>query len=69
MIGVEFVKNRDTREPYPELIDRVTDRAFQKGLLLLDCGKSTFRLAPPLILNEYDLETGLAILDECLNEE
>jgi 4-aminobutyrate aminotransferase len=69
MIGVEFVKNRDTREPYPELIDRVTDRAFQKGLLLLDCGKSTFRLAPPLILSEYDLDTGLAILDECLNQE
>jgi 4-aminobutyrate aminotransferase len=69
MIGVEFVKNRETREPYPELIDRVTERAFQNGLLLLDCGKSTFRLAPPLILNEYDLDTGLAILDECLKGE
>jgi 4-aminobutyrate aminotransferase len=69
MIGVEFVKDRETREPYPELIDRVTDRAFRKGLLLLGCGKSTFRLAPPLILDEYDVDTGLAILDECLNEE
>jgi 4-aminobutyrate aminotransferase len=68
MVGVELVKDRDTREPYPELIDRVTDRAFHKGLLLLDCGKSTFRLAPPLILDEYDLDTGLAILDECLKE-
>jgi len=69
MIGVEFVKNRETREPYPELIDRVTERAFHKGLLLLGCGKSAFRLAPPLILNEYDVDTGLAILDDCLNEE
>jgi len=68
MVGVELVKDRDTREPYPELINRVTDRAFHKGLLLLDCGKSTFRLAPPLILDEYDLDTGLAILDECLKE-
>jgi len=69
MIGVEFVKNRETREPYPELIDRVTDRAFRKGLLLLGCGKSAFRLAPPLVLSEYDVDTGLAILDECLREE
>jgi 4-aminobutyrate aminotransferase len=69
MIGVEFVKDRATREPYPELIDRVTERAFRKGLLLLGCGKSAFRLAPPLILNEYDVDTGMAILDECLRDE
>ena len=69
MIGVEFVKNRETREPHPELIDRVTERAFKKGLLLLGCGKSAFRLAPPLILNEYDVDTGMGILEECLREE
>lgn len=66
MVGVEFVKDRATKEPYPELIDRVTERAFQKGLLLLGCGKSTFRLAPPLVLTEHDVDTGLRILDECL---
>ena len=60
MVGVEFVKDRATREPYPELIDRITERAFRKGLLLLGCGKSTFRLAPPLVLDEYDVDTGLA---------
>ena len=69
MIGVEFVKDRATREPYPELIDRLTERAFKKGLLLLGCGKSTFRFAPPLVLDEYDVDTGLGILEECLKEE
>jgi 4-aminobutyrate aminotransferase len=69
MIGVEFVKNRETKEPYPELIERITERAFAKGLLLLGCGKSTFRLAPPLVLDEYDVDTGLGILGECLSEE
>jgi len=69
MVGVEFVKDRATREPYPELIDRITERAFRKGLLLLGCGKSTFRLAPPLVLDEYDVDTGLGILEECLREE
>jgi 4-aminobutyrate aminotransferase len=69
MIGMEFVKSRETREPYPELIERVTDRAFKKGLLLLGCGKSAFRFAPPLVLNEYDVDTGMGILAECLSEE
>ena len=69
MIGVELVKSRHTHEANPELMDRVTDRAFQKGLLLLGCGKSTFRLAPPLVLTEYDVDQGLAIFDECLREE
>ena len=66
MIGVEFVKDRETREPYPELVDRLTERAFKKGLLLLGAGKSVIRLAPPLVLDEYDVDTGLGILDECL---
>jgi 4-aminobutyrate aminotransferase len=69
MLGIEFVKDRATKEPYPELIDRLTERAFKKGLLLLGCGKSTFRLAPPLILDEYDVDTGMGILEECLREE
>jgi len=58
MIGMEFVKDRRTNEPYPELIERVTMRAFEKGLLLLGSGKSAFRLAPPLVLDEYDVIRG-----------
>jgi 4-aminobutyrate aminotransferase len=68
MIGVEFVKDRTTREPYPELVDRLTERAFRKGLLLLGAGKSVIRVAPPLVLDEYDVDTGLSILDESLAE-
>ena len=69
MIGVEFVKDRGSREPYPELIERITERAFRKGLLLLGAGKSSFRLAPPLVLKQYDVDTGMGILEECLREE
>ncbi len=69
MLGMEFVKDRETREPYPEIVERITERAFRKGLLLLGCGKSTFRLAPPLVLNQYDVDTGMGILEQCLKEE
>ena len=68
MIGIEFVKDRATREPYPELVSKLERLAFTKGLLLLGAGKSSLRLAPPLVVDEYDVDTALAIIDQCLTE-
>ena len=68
MVGVEFVKDRATREPAPDVPRKLVDMAFQKGLLLLGCGKSSLRLAPPLVVDEYDVDTALRIIDECLSE-
>ncbi len=66
IIGVEFVKDRKTKEPASELVGKLEQLAFAKGLLLLGCGKSTIRVAPPLVLNEYDVDKGLEIFDACL---
>ena len=68
MIGVEFVKDRDSREPDHDLVVALELAAFRKGLLLLSCGKSVIRVAPPLDLNSHDVDTGLQILDEALSE-
>jgi 4-aminobutyrate aminotransferase len=66
MIGVEFVRDQKTREPATDLVNALVQRAFSQGLLLLGCGRSTLRLAPPLIVDAADIDTGLAIIDECL---
>jgi 4-aminobutyrate aminotransferase len=66
-IGVEFVADTNSREPDAELIDRIVQNAFRKGLLLLGCGRSTLRIAPPLVIDDYDIDAGLAILDECIS--
>ncbi len=66
MIGVEFVQDQKTREPATDLVNALVQRAFSQGLLLLGCGRSTLRLAPPLIVDAADIDTGLAIIDECL---
>jgi len=68
MIGVEFVKDRTSREPYQALIAKLENLAFTKGLLLLGAGKSSLRLAPPLVVDDYDVDTALGILDACLKE-
>ncbi len=67
-IGVEFVKDRETKEPASELVHNIGQLAFTKGLLLLSCGESVIRIAPPLVIDAEDVEIGLRILDECITE-
>jgi 4-aminobutyrate aminotransferase len=68
MIGVEFVKDRATKEPAGELVHELVQRAFERGVLLLGAGRSTLRLAPPLVVDEYDVDTALRVMDEVLGE-
>jgi 4-aminobutyrate aminotransferase len=62
------VKDRATREPAPELLDDLVHNAFKRGLLLLGAGKSTLRLAPPLVVDDYDVDTLLTMIDGLLGE-
>ena len=68
MIGIELVKNQETREPNPEARNKVIERAFHQGLLVLGCGESTVRLMPPLIIEREHADIALEILDRCLSE-
>ena len=67
MIGVEFVKDPGTKEPAVHFRDEVVDRAFERGLLTLGCGKSTLRLSPPLCTNKGEIDEGLSILEEAIS--
>ena len=66
MVGMEFVKDRATREPAAELVHQIVELAFTRGLLLLGAGKSSLRLAPPLVIDSVDIDRGLAMLDQCI---
>ncbi len=68
MVGMELVKDRETREPAPALVQELVQRSFRQGLLLLGAGKSALRLAPPLIVDETDIDTALGMIDACLGE-
>jgi 4-aminobutyrate aminotransferase len=68
MVGVEFVKDQVTREPARELVDELVQQAFRRGLLILGAGRSSLRLAPPLIVDEYDVDTAVGMIDEILGE-
>jgi len=64
MIGLDFVKDPQTREEDPGLRDEVARRAFEKGLLTLPAGPSTLRLSPPLIISEAEADLALELMGE-----
>ena len=66
MIGVEMVRDRRTKERAVAERDAVVQKAFRRGLLLLPCGRSSFRISPPLSISRQDVDEGLAILEEVL---
>jgi 2,2-dialkylglycine decarboxylase (pyruvate) len=70
--GIELVLDRETREPADELGHQVTEACLRRGLHInivqLPGMGGVFRMAPPLTVDEHDLELGLKILDEALLE-
>ncbi len=69
MIGVELVKDRESKEPAQNLLKEVLLECFKRGLLLVGAGKSVVRIAPPLTITEEALNKGLDILEEVLRSK
>ncbi len=67
MIGVEFVDPK-TNAPAGALMEKLEQLSFKKGLLLLGCGASTIRLAPPLVVTEHEIDVMVKIMEECIIE-
>ena len=67
MIGVEYIKDSQTKEPADKLRDRIIEQAFMRGLLLLGCGKSTIRFTPPLSVSREEIDEALQIYEEAIS--
>jgi len=66
MIGVEFVKDRDTKEHAVALRDDIVNLAFERGLLTLGCGNSTIRISPPLSTSKSEVDAALKLFEEAI---
>jgi len=67
MLGVEIVKDQQTKEYGAAGRDRIVELAFERGILLLGCGPSTIRLAPPLIVTKDEADVAIDVLEECIS--
>jgi 4-aminobutyrate aminotransferase len=66
MIGVELVRDRQTKERATTERDRVVQEMFQRGVLLLGAGRNALRFAPPLVLTRDQADIIVRIFDEVL---
>jgi len=64
------VKDRQTKEPAPEAVNLVMERARANGLLVGKGGLygSVIRMSPPLNISKADVDQALAVLDKSLAE-
>ena len=68
MIGVEFVKDKETKERAPDIRNAMVHSAFEHGLLLLGCGRNTVRITPPLNVSQAEIDEGLEIFENAVTE-
>jgi 4-aminobutyrate aminotransferase len=66
MVGVEFVTDKGSMQPDPEMRNRVEYASYERGLILLGAGYNTIRWSPPLILTRENVDVALEIFDEAV---
>lgn len=68
LLGVELVKDRDSREPANEAADMVLYRSLAKGLSFKISMGNVLTLTPSLITTCEDIDFALKVIDESLCE-
>jgi 4-aminobutyrate aminotransferase len=62
MVGVELVRDRQTKERATAERDALVRECFARGLLVLGAGRNSIRLSPPLVLTGAQADTAVGIL-------
>ena len=70
MIGIEFVKDRETKAPAPALTSAIIQECAQNGLLVEGAGtyNNVIRFLAPLVMTDEQLEAGLAIFENAVKK-
>src|SRR5262249_26392026 len=68
MIGVEFVRDRRTKERAVEERNALVQAMFRRGVLILGAGRNAVRFAPPLVLTIEQADMALRVFDEAMAE-
>jgi 4-aminobutyrate aminotransferase / (S)-3-amino-2-methylpropionate transaminase / 5-aminovalerate transaminase len=70
MLAIELVRDRETKEPAPELATAIAEAALRNGLLLLKSGiySNCIRVLAPLVLTDAELDEALGAWEEALSE-
>jgi 4-aminobutyrate aminotransferase/(S)-3-amino-2-methylpropionate transaminase len=70
MMGMELVKDRESKKPAADEVKELVKRCYERGLIILSCGvyHNVIRTLIPLVITDDQLERGFSILEESLRE-
>lgn len=69
MIGIEVVKDKNTKEPNKELVDLIVQESFKKGVLFMRAaGGHVIRLLPPLVISDEQLNEALDVIVDVIHQ-
>jgi 4-aminobutyrate aminotransferase/(S)-3-amino-2-methylpropionate transaminase len=70
MIGVEFVKDPATKEPFPEAVKQITKACFKKGIIILEAGifDNVIRFLMPLVITDAQMAQAMDIFEAACAE-
>jgi 4-aminobutyrate aminotransferase-like enzyme len=69
MAGVEFVKDKKSKEKAPKLRDQIVKNAVQKQKLwILGCGQNVIRFIPSYVITREELDEAVDRLDNAISE-
>jgi 4-aminobutyrate aminotransferase/(S)-3-amino-2-methylpropionate transaminase len=70
MLALELVRDRQSKEPAADEAKKLVSLCYRKGLIILACGNygNVIRTLMPLVITDEELERGMTIIDESLQE-
>jgi 4-aminobutyrate aminotransferase len=68
MVGVELVKDKDTKEFAKKETEEVMMECFRNGLAIVNCGVNVIRWMPPLTITRDLVEPSLEIFEKALTK-
>jgi 4-aminobutyrate aminotransferase len=68
-IGIEWVKDKTTKTPYPEIIPTLLEAARKRGIIIISCGihNNVIRIIPPLTIEKSELIAAITLICEIFN--
>lgn len=68
MIGIELVKDRESKEPAKDLTGKVVKYCLEQGVMLISAGifSNVIRLLIPLVVTDEQLDRGLTVLEQSI---
>jgi len=67
LLGIELVKDKQTKEPFAKAGTLVYQKAFQRGLAWIPAGH-ILRMSPPLIMDEKHAMMGIDMIEDAISD-